>query len=114
MRWGSKWALTVAMISGITASLCCVAPLLLLTLGISGAWISTLTKFEVIRPIAILITLIFLGLAFWHLYLKPISCAMDQACAKPRLQRLQRIIFWIVTIFLIGLLSFPWWAPLFY
>lgn len=107
-------SIIVAIIAGVVASLCCVAPLVLLMLGISGAWISTLTRFEVIRPIAIFITLIFLGLAFWHLYLKPTSCATDQSCAKPNLRRLQRVIFWVVTILLIGLLSFPWWAPLFY
>jgi mercuric ion transport protein len=34
------WASVLAAIVG---SLCCVAPLILLTLGISGAWISQLT-----------------------------------------------------------------------
>jgi hypothetical protein len=44
------WAGALAAIVG---SLCCVAPLVLLTLGISGAWISQLTALEPYRPIFI-------------------------------------------------------------
>jgi len=55
------WASVLAAIIG---SLCCVAPLVLLTLGISGVWISQLTALEPYRPIFIGITLVFIGLAF--------------------------------------------------
>jgi len=44
------WASVLAAIVG---SLCCVAPLVLITLGISGAWISQLTALEPYRPIFI-------------------------------------------------------------
>jgi mercuric ion transport protein len=47
------WASVLAAIIG---SLCCVAPLVLLTLGISGAWIGQLTALEPYRPIFIGIT----------------------------------------------------------
>ena len=113
MKWGLKKPLILAVLAGVVASLCCAGPLVFLLLGISGAWISALTRIEVIRPIAIGITFICLGLAFWYLYVKPISCVTDQPCTKAHLRQLQRVIFWIVTIFLIGLLSFPWWAPYF-
>jgi len=55
------WACALAAIVG---SLCCVAPLVLLTLGISGAWISQLTALEPYRPIFIGGMVVFLGLAF--------------------------------------------------
>jgi mercuric ion transport protein len=54
------WASALAAIVG---SLCCVAPLLLLTLGISGAWIGQLTALEPYRRIFIGVTAIFVGLA---------------------------------------------------
>ena len=41
-----------------------MGPLVLLALGIGGAWIGTLTPFEPYRPLFIGLTLIFLGLAF--------------------------------------------------
>jgi mercuric ion transport protein len=103
------WAGVLAAIIG---SLCCVAPLVLLTLGISGAWISQLTALEPYRPIFIGITLVFIGLAFRQLYIVPARCAPGAACANPRLQRRQRQVFWAVVVGLAALIAFPWYAPL--
>jgi mercuric ion transport protein len=111
MQTASKqlWASILAAIAG---SLCCVAPLVLLTLGISGAWISRLTALEPYRPIFIGIMLVFIGLAFRQLYIIPARCAPDEVCANPRLQRRQRQIFWVVVVALAALIAFPWYAPL--
>jgi mercuric ion transport protein len=103
------WASVVAAIVG---SLCCVAPLVLLTLGISGAWIGQLTALEPYRPIFIGLMLVFMGLAFRQLYIVPAQCAPGEACANPRLQRRQRQIFWVVVVGLAALIAFPWYASL--
>jgi mercuric ion transport protein len=103
------WASALAAIIG---SLCCVAPLVLITLGISGAWISQLTALEPYRPIFIGVMLVLLGLAFRQLYIVPARCAPGEVCANPRLQRKQRQIFWIVVVGLAALIAFPWYAPL--
>jgi mercuric ion transport protein len=103
------WA---GVLAAIVGSLCCVAPLLLLTLGISGAWISRLTALEPYRPIFIGVMLAFIGLAFRRLYIVPARCAPDEACANPQLQRRQRQIFWVVVVGLAALIAFPWYAPL--
>jgi mercuric ion transport protein len=103
------WAGALAAIVG---SLCCVAPLVLLTLGISGAWISHLTALEPYRPAFIGVMAVFIGLAFRQLYIVPARCTPDEACANPRLQRRQRQIFWIVVMGLAALIAFPWYAPL--
>jgi|GEM_PF-758934 len=95
-------------------SLCCVAPLVLLALGIGGTWISSLTALEPYRPVFIGITLLFLFLAFRRLYLLPASCAPGDACALPATRRNQRIIFWLVCVLLIALLAFPYYASLFF
>jgi mercuric ion transport protein len=102
------WASAVAAVIG---SLCCVAPLVLLGLGISGAWISQLTALEPYRPIFIGVMAVFIGLAFRQLYIVPARCAPGEACANPRLQRRQRQIFWIVVVGLAALIAFPWYAP---
>ena len=104
------WAGALAAIVG---SLCCVAPLVLITLGIGGAWISQLTALEPYRPIFIGVMLVFLGLAFRQLYIVPARCAPNEVCANPRLQRRQRQIFWAVVLALAALIAFPWYAPLF-
>jgi mercuric ion transport protein len=103
------WA---GVLAAIVGSLCCVAPLVLLTLGISGAWISQLMALEPYRPIFIGIMLIFIGLAFRQLYIVPARCAPGEVCANPRLQRRQRQIFWVVVVGLAALIAFPWYAPL--
>jgi len=102
------WA---SVVTAIVGSLCCVAPLVLLTLGISGAWISQLTALEPYRPIFIGVMLVFMGLAFRQLYIVPARCAPGEACANPKLQRRQRQSFWVVVVALAALIAFPWYAP---
>jgi len=103
-----------ASLAAIGASLCCIGPLVLLSLGIGGAWISSLTALEPYRPIFIAITLLFLFMAFRKLYLLPRQCAPDATCAIPSTLRNQRIIFWIVSVVLIALLTFPYYGLVFF
>ncbi|AIL09771.1 MULTISPECIES: mercuric transporter MerT family protein [Gammaproteobacteria] len=107
-------SLIAGALAAIGASVCCVGPLVLLTLGIGGAWVSSLTALEPYRPILIGLTLVFLGLAFRKLYLVPQACAPDTPCVDARTRKRQRLVFWIVTVLLFALLSVPWLAPLFY
>ena len=106
--------LIAGIFSAIGASICCVGPLVLLALGVSGAWIGSLTALEPYRPIFIGLTLLFLGFAFYRLYLVRPSCSPESACANPRTLKRQRLGFWIVTLLVLGLIAVPWFAPLFY
>lgn len=109
-----RGTLVAGVLAAVGASVCCVGPLVLLALGISGAWISTLTMLEPFRPIFIGLTLLFLGLSFRKLYLRPTVCAPDTPCNDPRTVKRQRLIFWVVSWLLLTLLAVPWAAPLFY
>ena len=60
----SKLALAGGILAGVGASACCIGPLVLVSLGIGGAWIGHLTALEPYRPIFIGLTLLLLGLAF--------------------------------------------------
>ncbi len=102
------------ILAAIGASVCCVGPLVLLALGVSGAWISTLTALEPYRPIFIGLTLLFLAGAFHRLYLARRICTPGSACAHPRTLKRQRLTFWIATALALGLIAVPWFAPLFY
>jgi len=114
MQLTGKGPLIAGVLAAIGASVCCVGPLVLLALGISGAWIGSLTAMEPFRPFFVILTLVFLGLAFRRLYLVPRVCAPGTDCADPRVLKRQRITFWIVTTMLLVLLAVPWFAPLFY
>ncbi|PCI78938.1 MAG: mercury transporter [SAR86 cluster bacterium] len=49
--------------ASLTASICCLGPLVLLTTGVSGAWMSKLMFFERYQPILIAVTLLAFVLA---------------------------------------------------
>ena len=106
--------LAAGILSAIGASICCVGPLVLLALGVSGAWIGSLTALEPYRPIFVGLTLLFLGFAVYRLYLARPACSPESACANPRTLKRQRLLFWIVTVLVLGLVAVPWVAPLFY
>ena len=110
----SKIPLVSAVLAAIGASLCCIGPLVLISLGISGAWIGSLTALEPYRPIFIMVTLLFLFLAFRKLYLLPARCSPGDACALPSTQRNQRIIFWVVSVVLLAVLTFPYYGLAFF
>jgi len=42
------------------------------------------------------------------------ACAPGDACAVPASRRNQRLIFWVVTVLLIALLTFPYYGTLFF
>lgn len=114
MKKSGSTSLYGATAAAFGASLCCIGPLVLLALGIGGTWISYLAALEPYRPIFIGISLIFLFLAFRKLYLVPRQCAPGDACAIPTTLRNQRILFWIVSIVLIALLTFPYYGLVFF
>jgi mercuric ion transport protein len=114
MPFSEKTSLWAGVLAAIGASVCCVGPLVLLALGISGAWVGNLTAMEPLRPYFMALTVLFLGLAFRKLYLIPASCTPGTPCADPRTRQRQRLVFWLVTALLLGLLAVPTLAPLFY
>lgn len=114
MRLDSKGALVAGSVAGLGASLCCVAPLVLVLAGVGGAWVSALTALEPYRPVFVGLALLFLGVAFHRLYLRPQVCAPGTECVDARALTRQRAVFWLVSVPLLGLLAFPWAAPLLY
>jgi mercuric ion transport protein len=102
-----------AALAAIGASICCVGPLLLLSLGIGGAWMSTLTSMESVRPFFILLTLVLIVLGYRKLYVLPENCEAGTACALPEEKHKQRMVFWVGSTLVLLLLAFPWFAPIF-
>ena len=100
--------------AAIGASACCAGPLLLVVLGVGGAWASRLVALEAFQPHFLAAALAFFGFAFYRLYRKAESCAPDQECVLPAVRRRQRAIFWTVAAVATILMSFPLYAPVFY
>ncbi len=107
----TAWAQVGAILAAVGASLCCVAPLVLISLGVGGAWMGSLTALAPYRPVFVIATAILLGFAGWRLYRREQDCAPGEVCANPAVKRRQRIIFWLITVPVLVLLAFPWYAP---
>ena len=100
--------------AAIGASACCAGPLLLVVLGIGGAWGSRLVALEAYQPLFIAAALASFGYAWFRLYRRPEACAPGEVCAVPAVRRRQRIVFWAVARIAAALMAFPLYAPLFY
>lgn len=114
MKMGTTGTLVGGVLAGLGASACCAGPLVLLLLGIGGGWASHLMAFEPYSPYFTALTVLFLGVAFYNLYLRRRACAPGDACASEHVIRNQRIAFWFVALPVVLLLTFPLYASLFY
>jgi mercuric ion transport protein len=102
-----------AVLASILASTCCVLPLVLVLVGITGAWMVHLTALKPLAPYAIALTLGALAWAGWLVFRPAAACAVDDpACATAR--PAMRKLFVGCAVFIALLLGFPLIAPLFY
>ena len=94
------------LIGGVLASSCCVLPLALVSLGISGAWIGQLTALSPYQPYFLAAALTLLGAGFWQAYWrKPDVCLPNSVWAKPRSRGIAKSVLWIGTLFVFAVLT---------
>src|SRR5450759_1856922 len=101
-------------LAALLASTCCLGPLVLITLGLSGAWISKLTVLEPYQPIfigAALVALFFAGKRIWR---PAAQCAPGEVCALPRAKRAYKLLFSGVCALVLLTFVFPLIAPWYY
>ncbi len=109
------WLAAGGVVGAFLASACCVGPLVLLTLGISGAWIGNLTALEPYKPIFAVIALGFIGAGFRQVYFRPPTvCEPGSYCARPSSSRITRTLLWVSLVLVLSALTIDWWAPLLY
>ncbi|MDP2371411.1 mercuric ion transporter MerT [Rhodoferax sp.] len=109
-----RGALVTGGLAAILASTCCLGPLLLVTLGFSGAWISNLTVLEPYRPIFIGATLLALYFAYQRIFRPLQACKPGEVCAIPQVRSTYKLIFWCVAALAAVALAYPYILPLFY
>jgi len=108
------------LFTAITASLCCITPILALIAGTSGV-ASTFSWIEPFRPYLMGLTFLVLGFA-WYQKLKPkkeidCDCETDDLPAgkagKPSFLQ-SKLFLGIVTVFTIVMIAFPYYSSVFY
>ncbi|MEQ8396130.1 mercuric transporter MerT family protein [Thalassobaculum sp.] len=109
------WLATGGLAGAVLASSCCIVPLLLVTLGVSGAWIGNLTVLEPYKLWFAGVGLIFVGLGFRQVYFKAqAACAEGSYCARPQSALVTKAALWAATALVLLALTINWWAPFLY
>ena len=116
MAQDSSGKSTLAIGGGVAilASACCLDPLILVSIGLSGAWIGQLTRLEPFRPWFLGVSLIALVLAYRRIYRPTRACQPGELCAVPAVHRTYKLLFWVVATLMLVAFGFPYVAPWFY
>ena len=102
------------LLGAVAASSCCILPLALFSLGVSGAWIGNLTQLAPYQPYFIAATIAFLGYGYWLVYRSSkVACTDGETCARPLPNRLIKAGLVLATVLVIAALGFDLLAPLF-
>lgn len=106
-----RWNMPAALGAAILSSACCWLPLLLLAVGLSAGGVAGF--FEKVRPFFLAATVVFLGAGFYFAYFRKPACKPGDACAvpNPKIQRFNRAMLWVATVFVIAFALFPYYSP---
>lgn len=101
-------------LAALLASACCLGPLLLVSLGLGGAWMSQLQAFEPFRPLTIGIALVALFFAYKRIFRAQATCAPGDVCAVPANRTLYKVIFCFVAALVLLAIAYPYVVPYFF
>src|SRR5712691_10759149 len=100
-------------LGALAASSCCILPLVLFSLGVSGAWIGNLTQIAPYQPYIIAATFAFLGGGYWLVYRSSqAACADGDVCSRKLPSRLVKSGLVLATLLVVAALGFDFVAPL--
>lgn len=107
--WASTWG---ALLGAFALTSCCILPLVLVSLGVTGVFIGQLGALYEYKWITFTVSAAFLGYGFWKAYrpLPDAACA-DGACARPMNRTLMRAILWVAAAIVAVAMIFPYITP---
>ncbi len=109
------WTTIGGVAGAVLASSCCIVPLALVLLGVSGAWIGALTALSPYQPWFAGFAIVFLAHGFYRAYGLSRRACVDGACAaRPVAPRITRFVLWVASVLVVLSMTIEWWAPLFY
>jgi mercuric ion transport protein len=108
---GQKLVAAAGILGALAASSCCILPLVLFGLGVSGAWIGNLTRLAPYQPLFIGATLSFLGAGYWLVCRdSQRQCVNGAVCARPLSNRLVKTTLVVATVLVLAALGFDFIA----
>jgi mercuric ion transport protein len=113
IRRGQELMAAGGILGALAASSCCALPLVLFSLGVSGAWIGNFTQLAPYQPYFIAATLVCLGAGYWLVHRSSrLACADGAGCARPLPNRLIKASLVLATILVMAALGLDFVAPL--
>lgn len=101
------------ILGALAVSSCCVLPLILFSLGLSGAWIGNLTALAPYKPLFAAATAALIGYGFYLVYRKPkLACADGSACTQSTSTRFVKFALWTAATLATIAFAFDYVAPL--
>ena len=102
-----------AVAAALMASVCCMGPVLFVTLGV-GAGFGRM--FEPLRPVFTIVTVALVAAGFYAVYGRPkapvpnATCDTDGVCAAPSTRTRDKLVVWLGALIALLLLTFPRWS----
>ncbi len=106
----ARMAALGGMVGALGAAACCITPLVLFSLGVTGAWIGNLAALAPYQAYFVAPTLALLALGYVMIYRKP-KAVNGAICANPALGRVTKPALWAATALISAALAFPYVAP---
>ncbi len=103
---GTNWSMSAALGAAVAASACCTIPLALVSLGVGGAWIGSLTALEPYRWLFIPLAVGALGYAGYNEW--ALSRRPDCECETIFSSRTRRALLGVGTLAVLALVVSPW------
>jgi len=105
-------SLCIGGVATVLASICCLGPFLLITIGLSSSWILFLiTLSEWSRPFFILVALVALFFAYQRIWHPASAYKSGQICAIPQVKMTYKVYFLAVAMLAVVVLMLPYVAP---
>ena len=108
---GTGFLATGGIIAALGAASCCVLPLALTLMGVSGAWMANLRALNPYQPYFIGLAALAIGYGFYQVYWRQPVCEPGDACARPLPNRMVKAGLWSGTVIVVIAATFTVWFP---
>ena len=100
--------------AAILASSCCFGPLLMVSVGLGGVWVSSLQVLGHFKPMFLGVALLAMIIACRKIFRPAADCKPGMVCALPQSRIVYKVIFWKVLALMLFTFAFPYFAHYFY
>lgn len=110
---GARAATAGGILGALAMTSCCILPLVLFSLGATGAWIGRMGALYQYKWYFLAFAGASLAYGFWKVYRTPPKDCADETCERPLSSRLMKVSLWTATVVVAASVIFPYVTPYF-